>query len=161
MFELNFEVKRERFSVTQGEAVVCLDGKEMARFVDDIQLVDGVWQSVKSDEGFIRGLLFHPYDDLYQVSQPLKDCLVKESEIQKISLEEVHQMVEQYQAYQESETLNVKNEAKEGLFYAETESGHYVTVDNLNGYCNVEEFETEVEALCWLAAHDDLTRFKK
>lgn len=161
MFELNFEVKRVRFSVTQGEAVVYLDGKEMARFADEIQLVDGEWQSVKTDEEFIRGLLFHPYDDVYQISQPLKGYLMKESDIKKISPEKVHQMIEQYDAYRESEDLNAKNEAEEGLFYAETENGRYVTVDNLDGYCNVEEFETEVEALCWLVAHDDLIRFKK
>lgn len=66
--EFNFTVKRERGSVTQGEAVVYLNGVEMIRFGDKIELVDGEWKSVKKDSEFIKGLLFHPFNELYHIN---------------------------------------------------------------------------------------------
>lgn len=66
--KFNFTVKRERASVTQGEAVVYLNGVEMIRFDDKIELVDGEWKSVKKDSEFIKGLLFHPFNELYHIN---------------------------------------------------------------------------------------------
>ena len=83
MLGLNFSVKRERYSVTQGEAVVYLDQQEVARFHDTLEFINGIWKSSKSDSAFIKGVLAHPYDDLYQVSQPLKKYLIKKHQIQK------------------------------------------------------------------------------
>lgn len=159
MFNLDFSVKRERYSTTQGSAVVYLEEQEMARFQDPIELIDGVWQSPKSDESFIRAMLFHPYDELYHVSQPLKNYLIKTYDIKKVEIDVIRHMIDQYFEYLESDDLNAKNEAEEGLFYAQ-EGEHFVTLDNLYGQCYVEDFKTEVEALCWIAAHDDLSRFK-
>lgn len=73
--EYTFTVKRNRFSTTQGSATVYLNGEEMITFDDKIELIDGKWQSVKSDADFIKGLLFHPYDDLYQISKKVKEVL--------------------------------------------------------------------------------------
>lgn len=73
--DFNFTVKRERHSTTQGEAVVYLNGVEMIRFGDTIELVDGEWKSIKKDSDFIRGLLFHPYDNIYKYSDKVKKYL--------------------------------------------------------------------------------------
>lgn len=73
--EFKFTVKRERISITQGSAIVYLNGVEMIRFDDNIELIDGEWVSTKKDSDFIRGLLFHPYDDLYNVSSKVKEYL--------------------------------------------------------------------------------------
>lgn len=72
---MTVEVKRRRMSVTQGEAVVVIDGKEIISFGDDIELIKddrpyfgeniGGWASVKPDSDFILGLFYHPYDGAY------------------------------------------------------------------------------------------------
>ncbi len=59
--EHNFEVKRIRYSVTQGEAAVYMDGKKLIQYGDTIRLnhpqkygpeLDG-WASCKPDKVFI------------------------------------------------------------------------------------------------------------
>ena len=151
MFGLNFQVKRERYSVTQGAAVVYLNNHEIARFHDPIELINGVWQSVQSDETFIKGALIHPFDELYQASKHLKDYLVKTHRIQKVSAQELSDMFDQYFDYMESSDPNAQNGVKKGLFY--TKAGdRFVSLRNLKGECDAEDFSTEVEALCWLVA---------
>lgn len=71
--KLEIEVKRTRTSVTQGEASVYVNGRMVARFGDDIEIIKegrpyygdviGGWASTKSDAHFIRGLLWHPHND--------------------------------------------------------------------------------------------------
>lgn len=73
--EFNFTVKRERLSTTQGFAIVYLNGVEMIRFGDTIELINGEWKSVKKDSDFIKGLLFHPFDDIYKYSDKVKKYL--------------------------------------------------------------------------------------
>ena len=79
------EVKRRRSSVTQGSALVLVNGVEMVNFYDEIKLlekdehyygenIDG-WASVTPDEAFIKGMLFHPFEDLYHISEKFRKML--------------------------------------------------------------------------------------
>jgi len=82
---LRFEVRRNRPSVTQGSATVYINGEEAITFGDDIELIRegeryygpiiGGWASKKPDAGFICGLLFHPHDELYHISQRAKKII--------------------------------------------------------------------------------------
>ncbi len=67
--KMEFTVKRNRGSVTQGTATVLLNGQEVITFADDITITDenrgaeygdiiGGWQSSKPDSAFIKGVLF-------------------------------------------------------------------------------------------------------
>lgn len=67
--KMEFTVKRNRGSVTQGTATVLLNGKEVITFADEITITDknrgndygdivGGWQSSKPDSVFIKGVLF-------------------------------------------------------------------------------------------------------
>lgn len=88
--KLEIEVKRRRSSVTQGEADVYVNGERVITFGDDIQIIEpgqpyysmkiGGWASVIPDAKFIRGLLFHPYDDVYHYSDKVKSILDREVE---------------------------------------------------------------------------------
>ena len=74
--KLEIEVKRRRFSVTQGQADVYVNGEMVISFGDTIEIInDG-----QPDSMFIRGLLFHPYDDVYHYSEKVKRILDAESE---------------------------------------------------------------------------------
>jgi hypothetical protein len=53
----NFEVKRIRYSTTQGEALVLCNGQEIVQYGDDIQIVDKEWKSTLSDETLIQAAL--------------------------------------------------------------------------------------------------------
>lgn len=85
---LNFEVKRHRASVTQGTATVYLNGQKVITFGDTIELIKdgqafygeniGGWASLKPDEDFIKGVLFHPYDNIYHYSDIVKKILFNE-----------------------------------------------------------------------------------
>lgn len=71
------DVVRKRFSVTQGGAVVRINGEEIMRFGDKIELVkhdDGksVWQSNVSDAEFIMATFFNKLDDVYHHSDKVK-----------------------------------------------------------------------------------------
>lgn len=157
MFGLNFQVKRERYSVTQGAAVVYLNNHEIARFHDPIELINGVWQSPQSDETFIKGVFVHPFDELYQVSKHLKDYLIKTYHIRKVSCAELSDMFDHYFEYVESNEQAAQNKAEEGLFY--TQSGdRFVTLKNIKGDCDAEGFSSEIAALCWLASHQSLEK---
>lgn len=88
--KLEIEVKRIRQSVTQGEAAVYVNGEKVIQFGDDIQMVEpgqkfygekiGNWASTKPDAAFIKGLLWHPYDDMYHYSDKVKEILEKSIE---------------------------------------------------------------------------------
>lgn len=73
--EFIFTVKRVRNSVTQGEAVVYLNGEEVGRFGDTIELIDGEWKSSVTDSEFLHGVLFHPYDNIYGTSNKVRSIL--------------------------------------------------------------------------------------
>ena len=74
--KFEFTVSRSRSSVTQGSATVLLNGQEIMTFGDVIALIpegapfhgekiDG-WASVISDADHVKGVLFHPFDYIYQ-----------------------------------------------------------------------------------------------
>ena len=85
---IEFTVKRNRPSVTQGTATVYLNGQEAFTFADTIELITegqpfygeniGGWASVTPDEKFIKACLFHPYDDVYHYSDKVKKILFNE-----------------------------------------------------------------------------------
>ena len=85
---IEFTVKRNRASVTQGTATVYLNGQECFTFFDPIELITdgqafygeniGGWASVTPDESFIKAVLFHPYDDIYHYSDKAKKILFNE-----------------------------------------------------------------------------------
>lgn len=86
--KLEIEVVRRRFSVTQGQADVLVNGQKVISFGDNIQIVKdgqtyygekiGDWASVTPDSAFIKGLLWHPYDMVYHYSDLVKHILEKE-----------------------------------------------------------------------------------
>ena len=88
--KLEIEVKRRRFSVTQGQADVYVNGEMVISFGDTIESINdgqpyysekiGNWASIVPDSKFIRGLLFHPYDDVYHYSEKVKRILDAEAE---------------------------------------------------------------------------------
>ena len=88
--KLEIEVKRRRFSVTQGQADVYVNGEMVISFGDTIVIINdgqpyysekiGNWASIVPDSKFIRGLLFHPYDDVYHYSEKVKRILDAEAE---------------------------------------------------------------------------------
>lgn len=79
------EVKRRRSSVTQGSALVLVNGVEVADFYDEIKLLKkgehyygeniGGWASITPDETFIKGMLFHPFEELYHMSEKFRKML--------------------------------------------------------------------------------------
>jgi hypothetical protein len=81
------EVKRRRMSVTQGEAVVVIDGKEIITFADTIEFIKegmpffgekiGDWASIKPDSDFILGAIYHPYDATYNYSSKVKRAILQ------------------------------------------------------------------------------------
>lgn len=83
--KIEIEVKRRRMSVTQGEAVVYINGQEIISFGDDIRMIPkgeryfGAkiedWASVKPDTDFVLGMLYHPYDEIYHYSEKVKRAL--------------------------------------------------------------------------------------
>ena len=90
------EVKRVRQSVTQGEAVVFINGRPVVTFGDTIMLIKpgeayfgeliGDWASVKPDSAFIIGLLYHPLDSLYHHSDLVRAAIVEADTTQKRSV---------------------------------------------------------------------------
>lgn len=58
MINLNFTVKRNRISATQGSATVFCNGVEIITFGDRIELINGEWKSKIKDENFIHSVMF-------------------------------------------------------------------------------------------------------
>ena len=85
---LDFTVKRERYSVTQGNATVYLNGEKILVFADKIRLIKdgetyygeniGGWASVIPDNDFINGVLFHPLDSVYHYSDKVKAIISRQ-----------------------------------------------------------------------------------
>ncbi len=83
--KIEIEVKRRRISVVQGTADVCINGREVASFGDDIRMIPkgeryfgtkiGDWASIKPDTDFVLGMLYHPYDEIYHHSDKVKQAL--------------------------------------------------------------------------------------
>lgn len=71
------EVRRNRISETQGYINVFVNGKNMGiSFEDKIELVNGEWKSVVSDEElgkYVYACLWNPYDTIYHYSDRFKD----------------------------------------------------------------------------------------
>lgn len=88
--KLEIEVKRSRFSATQGQADVYVNGEMVISFSDTIEIINdgqpyysekiGNWASTVPDSKFIRGLLFHPFDNFYHYSEKVKRILDAEEE---------------------------------------------------------------------------------
>lgn len=94
---LNFEVRRNRSSVTQGSATVLLNGQEVITFGDDMYLkkndgtftsafkqvdnaehygeVAGGWGSIRSDEYFINAVLFPFYTNAEIIKSKIQNIL--------------------------------------------------------------------------------------
>ena len=87
---LNFEVKRERMSVTQQEAVVFCNGQRVTNFGDNPEIIKpgekyygdlvGNYASRKPDANFIYAALFHMYDYVYHISDPIRKQIEAEKE---------------------------------------------------------------------------------
>lgn len=90
------EVKRKRTSVTQGSAVVYVNGEEMFVCHDEIEIVKegekyygdmiGGWASLTPDETFIKAMLFHPYDGYYRCSEKFRNMLNRQIETKGIAV---------------------------------------------------------------------------
>jgi len=82
---LEFEVRRVRISVTQGEVQVYCNGEYITNFADEPKLIKpgekyfgemvGGWASTTPDAKFIHATLFHKYDDLYHISRGVQDII--------------------------------------------------------------------------------------
>lgn len=79
--KLNFEVKRNRYSVTQGGAEVYLNDELVIIFEDKIELDGkygedyGGYRSVNSDEQFIKGVLFPFFANQEEIEKRVKEIL--------------------------------------------------------------------------------------
>lgn len=83
-----FEVKRARQSVTQGTATVYLNGEKVLTFGDEISRIEdgrthygeviGNWASIIPDSDFIKGVLFHPFDNIYHYSDRVKEIISRQ-----------------------------------------------------------------------------------
>jgi len=83
--EFTITVNRRRGSVTQGEVDVLINNVKIMSFGDTIELIKpgdkyygeliGNWASTVPDISFIRGMLYHPFDDMYHYSDRVKKAL--------------------------------------------------------------------------------------
>lgn len=113
--KLEIEVKRRRFSVTQGYADVYVNGEMVISFGDTIKIIEdgqpyysekiGNWASIVPDSCFIRGLLYHPHDYLYKYS-----CIVK-----KILSEEVERLKNMNWHIEKSEGIEQEMNIRDGF----------------------------------------------
>lgn len=79
---LEFTVRRNRPSATQGTAAILVNGQELITFADKIEIIHkgeqyygeliGDWASKQPDVNFILGLLFNPVDEVYHYSDQVK-----------------------------------------------------------------------------------------
>ncbi|MBQ8331167.1 MAG: hypothetical protein IJX94_01540 [Clostridia bacterium] len=86
--EIKITVERRRASVTQGEAVVLINGTPAATFGDTIEMVApgekyygeliGNWASKTPDTQFILGLLAHPYEEIYKLCEKAHEIIEDE-----------------------------------------------------------------------------------
>lgn len=84
---LQIEVKRTRGSVTQGMVYIHINGETVCSFGDTIEIIQpgqkyygekiGGWASTKPDSAFIKGLFYHPLDNVYHYSEIAKNAIQK------------------------------------------------------------------------------------
>lgn len=90
MSQINFEVRRIRMSVTQGEAHVYANGKFVINFGDTIEIIKkgetyygeliGGWASTVPDSSFIKGLFRNWEYDHYPLKTNLNKILLESNE---------------------------------------------------------------------------------
>lgn len=88
--EFKITVERRRSSVTQGMVDVLVNGVKVMDFGDTIALINpgekyygeliGNWASTVPDIAFVRGMLYHPHDDIYHYSDRVRAALDKAQE---------------------------------------------------------------------------------
>lgn len=88
--EFKITVERRRSSVTQGMVDVLVNGVKVMDFGDTIELIKpgekyygeliGNWASTVPDIAFIRGMLYHPHDNIYHYSDRVRAALDKAQE---------------------------------------------------------------------------------
>lgn len=88
--EFKITVERRRSSVTQGMVDVLVNGVKVMDFGDTIELIKpgekyygeliGNWASTVPDIVFVRGMLYHPHDDIYHYSDRVRAALDKAQE---------------------------------------------------------------------------------
>lgn len=88
--EFKITVERRRSSVTQGMVDVLVNGVKVMDFGDTIELIKpgekyygeliGNWASTVPDSAFVRGMLYHPHDDIYRYSDRVRAALDKAQE---------------------------------------------------------------------------------
>lgn len=88
--DLKLTVKRVRASVTQQEAVVYCNGQRVTNFGDSTEIIRpgekyygelvGDWASKKPDADFIYAALFHIYDYIYHISDPIRKQIQQEKD---------------------------------------------------------------------------------
>ena len=93
--EIKITVERRRGSVTQGMVDVLINGEKVMDFGDTIELLKpgekyygpniGGYASKTPDIAFVLGMLYHPHDDVYHLSDQVKALLgkLKEQEEQE------------------------------------------------------------------------------
>lgn len=85
---INITFERVRWSATQGEVKVYINGEYILNFGDNIVLQEsradtadyygddiGGWRSSKPDSGFVLGLIWHPLDYVYHYSDKICKAL--------------------------------------------------------------------------------------
>ncbi|MGG3471501.1 hypothetical protein ABES02_29055 [Neobacillus pocheonensis] len=131
--QYTFTVKRNRQSVTQGSVTVYLNDIEILTFGDTIELIQegqqhhgemiGKWASVKPDEDFIKGVLFHPYDEYYKYSDKVKKVLIsknsKRFEEANGIIFTVNEMTDEIKEYFDGRGIEF-HELINGIYYTET-----------------------------------------
>lgn len=85
--EIKITVERRRGSVTQGMVDVLINGEKVMDFGDTIELLKpgekyygpniGGYASKTPDIAFVLGMLYHPHDDVYHLSDQVKALLGK------------------------------------------------------------------------------------
>ena len=79
--QLNYEIKRIRFSVTQGSTEVYLNNQLLITFSDKIEIGGvygeniGGWASVVPDENFIKAVLFPFFANKEAIEKRTKEIL--------------------------------------------------------------------------------------
>lgn len=123
-FTLKFQVIRRRPSVTQGEAAVYCNGVFVDSFADEPEMMEkgktyyppfcGGYASPTPDEDFIYAALWHPFDDIYQISQPIRK-IVNERKAKEHAAElEADRAARREEAYRrENERINQQMKALE------------------------------------------------
>ena len=86
--EIKITVERRRGSVTQGSAVVLINGTPAVTFGDTIELIKpgekyygeliGGWASKTPDTSFILGMLTHPHENIYRLCEKAHKLIEEE-----------------------------------------------------------------------------------